>query len=196
MDVTSAFKSEVFRPLTTVVIPGAVAVAPFVILVGYYVPVTFEFWDDHPAAVVSIITVAAIAAGLILDNIGTHIESQLFDEWLEKCRTGHKANWRTYLGLELKDELVGQRYLRGRVERLKFELSMGPALIIFAIGLTWLQIIYGIWRWPGFAVLFALLTASGLAMLYEAYKTACVLSDTRAVIIEAMKNKQPAKAAV
>jgi hypothetical protein len=78
MDVTSAFKSEIFRPLTTVVIPGAVAIGPYVILVGYYAPITFKFWDDHSAAVVATIVVAAIAVGLVLDNIGTHIEAKFF----------------------------------------------------------------------------------------------------------------------
>lgn len=189
MDVTSAFKSEIFRPLTTVVIPGSVAVAPYVILVGYYVPVTFKFWDDHPAAVVTVMVIAAIAAGLILDNIGTHIEAKFFDKWLEKRRLGHNAQWREYLGLELKDELIGQRYLRTKVERLKFELAMGPAVVAFAVGLAWLQFVYQMWRWPGFGALFVCLTLGVVYLLREAYKTARLLSDTRAIVLEAAKKR-------
>ena len=192
MDVTSAFKTEVLRPLVAIVIPGAFAIAPYTVLLGYYVPGTFDFWDDHPSAVVAIIVVAAIAAGLVLDDIGSHIESRYWDEKLEKAKPGHKQRWKEYLALELKDEVIGQRYLRGRVEWLKFELSMAPALLSFIAGLTWLQCIYHFIRWPGFAGLAAFFLALAAFLLRESFVTACLLAETREIILTAMaKKNQP-----
>ncbi len=113
MEITPAFKSEVFRPLVTIIIPGAFSIAPYIILTGYYIPKTFDFWDAHPAAVVGIVLVATIAADLILDDLGSHIETKYWDERLERVEPGHKERWKDYLALELKDELIAQRLVPG-----------------------------------------------------------------------------------
>jgi len=186
MNIGDAFKSEVVRPLTTVVVPGSIAVAPYVLVLGHYVPLVFSFWTAHPSAFVALIAISIFTAGLVLDNFGTHYEVSFIDRRLQKCDATHDETWRAYLGLRIKDEFVGQRYLRLKVERLKFELSMAPAMLSFAIGLFWLQCLHEIWRWPGFILLFAVLLLGAYYFLREAHKTACVLADTRKILVKAV----------
>lgn len=186
MNVADAFKSEVIRPLTTIVVPGAIAIAPYVLVLGYYVPLVFSFWTAHPSAFVTLVAITIFSTGLVLDNFGTHIEVSYIDRTLQKCDPKHDETWRAYLGLRIKDEYVGQRYLRQKVERLKFELSMAPAMLSFAVGLTWLQWLHGVWRWPGFVGLLGLLLLGSYYFLREAYKTACVLADTRKILVRAV----------
>ncbi len=66
MDFTSAFKSELFRPVVTLFIPGGVAAAPYFLLAGYYSPTTLKFWDDHPSTTVAVVVACIVAAGLVL----------------------------------------------------------------------------------------------------------------------------------
>ena len=43
VDFISAFKSELFRPLATLVVPGGVAIGPYVLVAGYYFPAVITF---------------------------------------------------------------------------------------------------------------------------------------------------------
>ena len=73
MDITSPFKSEIFRPLVTLVIPGAVALAPYILVVAYYFPEVVIFWNEHPSAFVAILVVSVVTTGLILENLGRRL---------------------------------------------------------------------------------------------------------------------------
>lgn len=74
MDLTSAFKSEVYRPLVTLVVPGATALAPYVILLRERQPALRQFWNDHTTAAFVVIALAAIAVGRFLETAGSRIE--------------------------------------------------------------------------------------------------------------------------
>jgi hypothetical protein len=137
MDLDKAVGNEVFKPLVSIVIPGAVAIAPYVLLAEHYISGTSVFWKAHDAAFVSIVVALAIAIGLMLEDLGGLIEFEIIDRLLDKKTKKHKANWKKYLQLKTKDEYVGQRYIRTVVTRLKFELSMAPALILLGIGIQW-----------------------------------------------------------
>lgn len=185
MDPTSAFKSEIFRPLTTVAIPGAVAFGPFVVITQYYLPVVTRFWKEHDGAFVSIVVICVLAIGLMMENIGALVEITI-DKRLQEKDTDHLTNWNKYLSLKLKDEIVGQRYLQGAVLRLKFELAMIPAVLFLGIGLAWIQVIHVPWTVGSFVVLIAFLSLLEVYLVYEAWLSACNLSAVRKVIIAAV----------
>jgi hypothetical protein len=190
MDVTSAFKSEVFRPLVTLVIPGAIAKAPFILVAAYYFPQVIVFWNEHPSAFVAIVVISVLAVGLVLENLGSFIEWNVFDELLDQRDPEHKANWERYLKLRLYDEIIGQRYLRQSLIRMKFELSMAPALFFFFCGLLWTNRLYHLWRTSRFIWLSLVILIIIALMLFEAYRSARNLARTRALIIDATNERK------
>ena len=185
MDFIAALKNEVFRPLVTLVIPGAIAIGPFILVAAYYFPQVTNFWDEHPSAFVAILIISILTVGLVLENLGSFLEWNIFDEILDRRDPEHKANWERYLQLWLNDEIIGQRYLRQNLTRLKFELSMVPGLFFFFCGLLWANRLYHLWRTSRFIWLSLVILIVTVLMLFEAYRSARTLARTRSLIIEA-----------
>ena len=184
MDITAPFKSEVLRPITTWVIPGSIAIAPYVLVLAFHVPQVASFLKASPSAAAAVITICVLSAGLILDNFGSSIESGWWDRLLQRRYPNHLNDWHRYLKLRINDEIIAHRYLKTILMRMKFELSMAPALLIFWIGLSWLNWIYGIWLVRGFVFITILIFAGVLYFLRSSYTSARVLSRLRAAILD------------
>jgi hypothetical protein len=189
MDILDAFKSEVFLPLVTLIVPGAIAIAPYPIVTGHYVPKVQLFWNEHSSGFVAILVVSVIASGLILENIGSLIESHLWDRKIGNQDKTHSATWNSYLKLETSDEIVGQRYLRTIPVRLKFELSMIPALLFLWLGLLWVNCLYHMWSLWGFALVTVFVFALNGYLWFESYSSAKNIALIRKLMVEAVKEK-------
>jgi hypothetical protein len=185
MDVTSGLKSEILRPITTVLVPGALAVGPYVAVAGYYAPAVRTFWNDHPTAFSTIAVFCILAAGLVLEDLGSLIESKLWDPILKRRDSRWKSTWDAYRQLSLKDDAIGQRYLDTILGRLKFELSMGPSLVFLTIGVGWMNSLWQFWPCSGYASFAAFtLTLAGY-LLWESFNSTLVLAETRSLLVEA-----------
>src|SRR5687768_6255447 len=123
MDFVSAVKNDAFGPILTYIIPGAVATAPYIGVVASYFEQVNNFGKQHPASFTIVATLVVILAGALLEEIGTRVE--LFWD-----RLIPNPNWERYLKLHLKDDVIGQRYLRRILIRMKFELSLVAAMPI------------------------------------------------------------------
>ena len=185
MDLSSAFKSEVFRPLVTLVIPGATALAPYVLLLRGAHQEVRNFWNDHTTSAFLITGLASVAVGLLLEGLGARIE-QRWDARLERTTGKHVSTWYRYLTLTLPAEPIGQRYLRTVTLALKFELAMAVAIPVMFVGLLW-------WDWRndimslGNAILLGLLCLLLTAYLvYESWCSAKVLGRVRAELVAAI----------
>src|ERR1700733_7814336 len=79
-----------------------------------------------------LLALACIAAGLLVEDIGSRIESRFLDKRLgtQPGFSTHSDEWNQYLRLVFKAEPVGQRYLRAILLRFKFEL--GTAIALFS----------------------------------------------------------------
>ena len=190
MDIVSGLRSELFRPFAVYIVPGSIAVAPFIILSRHYFTSIATFGKEFPSLIVAIIIVSVVAAGLILEAVGARIECWL-DKIVNRRFPDSKMQWGEYLSLYLNDEIVGQRYLRTVVMHMKFELSCAPALVAHAIGLVWINHIdamafekLSVW----WVVLPILLVA--VYLLWESLSSARVAAITRAIIIKASVAKQ------
>lgn len=128
MDLEKAASNEVFRPLVSIAVPGGIALAPYVIVAEHYITDIATFWHDHDAAFTAIIIGLVLAVGLMLEDVGALIEIG-FDSLLEWKKKNQFENWQKYLKLRTKDEYIAQRYIRTLVTRLKFEMSMAPAIV-------------------------------------------------------------------
>lgn len=183
MDPTAAFRNEVFRPLVTLVVPGATALAPYVILLRVRQFEVRQFWNDHTTSAFLVTALAAITVGLILEGVGARIETA-WDARLDKQVKGHTDTWYKYLRLTLVSEPIGQRYLRTITLALKFELAMAAALPLMYVGLLWLDRSIDLFGWKGAFIIGMLVAVLTAYLLYESWSSSKVLSRVRQELVE------------
>lgn len=189
MDPTSVLKNEIFRPLTSLVVPGSVALAPFILLCQNYSQGIQGFATKNQGAYAVVLFIAVLFAGLVLEDIGGHLEVRIADQLeasdkLNAVSPTHKEIWHSYVKLNTQDQIIGQRYLRTIVTRFYFELSATPALVIFLLGFHWLN-----FRLPfissGGSIVVSVIVFALIYFLYtEAKRSASVLSTLREAIID------------
>ncbi len=101
----------------------------------------------------------------------------------------HRETWEAYLGLTLRDEIVGQRYLRTVLLRMKFELAMVPALAGGVAGLLWLNAVQHFWPFHE-----AWLWGGGVALIayfaWESFDSARLMGATRLIVVRAVRRGQ------
>ena len=188
MDYSSILKSEIFRPFTTVFIPGATALWPiFPIIVNTSKIEKLDVFENSGIFGIGFV-IFSISLGLIFDSIGSNIEAVWDRIWNRKTKT-HLKNWNDYLQLKIKNEFVGQRYLQTRVLLLKFELSMIPAGLLMAylcsvgmnIGQFPASYYFYIFKWIGLIL--------ALIMAIESFFSVRLLDKIRKQILDAVKNE-------
>jgi hypothetical protein len=187
MDFTSSLKSEIFRPFSILIIPGAVDIFPYIFVLWNTYPNAAIFVEKYPSHTIVLFLIAVVAIGLVLEDFGSFFESLVYDKILNKQDPDHLKNWHKYLGLAFEIEPVGHRYIRTIVLRLKFELSFAFACILFWLGLLWLKILDILIIPMGFLYLSIILFLIVAYLFWEGYSSAKVLSETRRDIIERMR---------
>ena len=191
MDPTSPLKADVLRPFATLVVPGAFAVGPWFYVVAQQSTKVMRFWMEDTYVAILLGLVAAIAAGLMLENIGAKLE-HAWDGVVDKKCPNQMKRWNNYLKLSGIDDLVGQRYLRTIVLRMKFELAMGPAILIgwtAICALNWTQSL-----WPVENVYRGALVMLIVVwwLLGESRNSAMLADEVRTLILEAKGCLPPA----
>ena len=182
MDLSSTFKEEVYRTIVVVLIPGGLALSPFLMTAFISNDHLSEFYGNHPNFSAFLLVTCAIAAGLIIENFGSCLEKEI-DQRLERDNPKHMSDWWAYLSVTFEKEPIGQSYLRTILLRLKFELSMFFSLIIFSIGLIITSAILCTFN---LYILFAIVLATPLAfyLKHEAYNSCKLLAKVRAKLIK------------
>jgi hypothetical protein len=133
----SAFTSEVFRPLVTLLIPGAIAIST------WFVGLVWQFYDlqtlvhNNHAEVGLVLGLAMTFVGLVLEDMGARVETR-WDARKDKQNGTHVDNWYAYLRTAFKADPIGRRYVRTLVLRLKFELGIAFAMLSAGVGILWL----------------------------------------------------------
>ena len=184
MSVESFLKDEVFQPLATTIVPGALALGPYVLIAAYYVHPVAEFWEAHPNAFVTILAILVIAAGLLCEDLGSEIEVRWLDRKMKNRDAKFQERWDKYLQLVLEDSRVGKKYLKSVLLRFKFELAMIPAVITLTIGLTWLNAIYIYLAWRNFIFVALFFLVLVVFLCCEANQGVVVLDNTRKQLLE------------
>jgi hypothetical protein len=133
-ELFSAFGSEVFRPLVTLVVPGSIAVSTFFIGLLQQFHEFNDLVSKNHAESAFVLLLVVLVAGLIIEDIGARLET--FLDWIANWRTkgSHNDEWNAYLRLAFKTEPGGRRYLRTLVVRLKFELGTAIGLVFALVG--------------------------------------------------------------
>lgn len=134
MDFTSALKPDIFRSFAIYICPGITAVAPWLYGVIWPDGLWRLLYGTGTLVSASILIFCGLTAGLILEELGGHIEMHL-DEKLEKNEKtkGVSALFWLYLRTPSNPSIVADKFLSATVTRFKFELSMMPALVVAAV---------------------------------------------------------------
>jgi hypothetical protein len=189
-ELFSVFGAEVFRPLVTLVVPGALAASSwFVVLVERSANIRHLVAGNHVETAL-LLLLATLSLGLVIDDIGTRVEVGILDRRLDKETSGrHTKDWQAYLCCVFPPELVGRGYVRTLVLRLKFELGAAIGTVFGALGLAFTQMpcTYFI---SVFLLAVALVTYLGIL---EAPATHRVLSRTRSVLLASTTDSQNAR---
>jgi hypothetical protein len=124
---------DLTRSLLVILLPGAVAVAPW--LAWLLVKTDAGLKAEYQPIAQAFAFGCAVIAGLICETLGTWQEAA----WDKKRETSlHVSqNWFDYLARHIDPEPVAYRYLSRRATTLYFELSMMMAMMPFALG-SWL----------------------------------------------------------
>ena len=119
------------RSLLVVLIPGSIAVAPWLLALVQHTSATLGLDQYRPLSYVLLFACAAVA-GSVFEGLGTFVEVH----WDKKREATYavRENWFKYLSRTFDNEPVGYRYLSRRATTLYFELSMMFAVPIFAVG--------------------------------------------------------------
>ena len=200
MNVSDVLSREFFRPFATIVVPGAVAILPYVFVFNHWIPIIEETWQESSVSFSLGFFVFTIAMGLILEDLGAKIELT-WDKKLNKKAPNeyHFYTWYKYLELkyEATKEPIGQHYLRTVLLRMKFELSFGLALILCVIGFIWLYylkdciLITDCLPWYEITLSALIPIVVSIWLLRESYLGAEVLGEIRSMLVH---GKTPEKA--
>lgn len=135
----SAFTSEVFRPLATLLIPGAIAVSTWLIALMWHFVALRQLASNNQTETSLIMFLAMTFAGLVLEDVGSHFEVWLDHRADEKHSGEHTICWNRYLRQAFVVDPIGRRYARTLVLRLKFELGVAFGMMSAGLGLLWLD---------------------------------------------------------
>ena len=203
MDVESALKDQFFRPLIRTIVPGAIATAPWVEWVATSVSRVDGFRQAQPLGFILLAGIVAIAAGLVLEDLGSRIETALDDWGSGRVRDGeqpgsveHRDCWDAYLALGESTRTHADDYLDSILLRFKFELSMVPALISCAIGLETLFVAVPE-PVPVSIVVASVVIPAGVALYlwFETRASWSLLHRIRSEIVRAARSNAPTAAA-
>jgi hypothetical protein len=190
MDLAAPLKPDVLRPILTLVVPGAIGLAPFLGLATIWFPAMEWFADEHRYVTGGMIALAVLALGFLLEDLGTVLEHKLIDPGLESTHPDLKNEWKRYLQLELGDEIIGQRYLRTKFTQLKFELTLLISIVLGWAGLSMLQALRNILPDVQYVVSGAVVLAAVVLLCKAATTTADLLAGTRTTILQAVADRE------
>jgi len=177
MNMTSIFEREVFRPIAITLVPGTIALTPFIFLFHNYFPNVYKILSNQPTITGLLLILISIAVGLILEDVGSLIEVIIW--YFVKESDDDDNNWYKYLRVAFKSEPIGNKYIGNIVLRMKFENSFAPALVLLCCGIVWLRILDQIKSSCLTAWLVLVLFLVAIFLIYESYSSAKLLKRLR-----------------
>jgi drug/metabolite transporter (DMT)-like permease len=172
------------RSLLTVLIPGLIAVSPWILALVRNTTATHGY-GEFAAMGNALVFASAVVAGAICEGIGSHVEHR-WDQVRESAYQV-KENWYTYLSRNFSNEPVGYRYMSRMVTTMYFELTMMLAVPMFSLGAC----VLAVFRFPdlAFPLIPSVLLVGVIATAYfhwQAKSTHKVLCITRKELNERM----------
>jgi|GEM_PF-1319775 len=197
MEKLSSLSISFDRVLIQLVMPGVVAIITWIpVILGdcsglvkllEHHSTTKQFLTSNFITSISTLILIGLIVGMILENLGSLIESRIIDKILSRKDANFYTTWFKYLRLNFDgNEPIGQRYISSIILRLKFELSFSLAIGSFTIGLISLNHNHEIFPWTCknefFFYVFPFIVA--IYLLVEAYQSAKIIAKVRKELVE------------
>jgi hypothetical protein len=138
MNFFAAFQSEVFRPLVTLLIPGALAISSWLVALCWRFPKLREAIAAHSTESYLTLFLVVTAVGIIIEDFGAKIEICFDTEANKKTDDKFDKEWFAYLATAFVADPIGRGYARTLVLRLKFQLGIMLASMVTGVGIGWL----------------------------------------------------------
>lgn len=192
MDKLTSLNLSFDRILIQIIVPGLTAIFPYFLLFLNHHPKAKDYFYNNQSVTITAITLISLIAGMLLENFGGRFEVCYLDWRIQKRNSDFDVIWNKYLSISYKDEPIGQRYLRNILLRLKFEISMGIAMIPMMKGLLILN--YQLHIFESFYLTLLLMvlmpvTISIYLLFYEARSSSLILDKTRRLLVENFNNQ-------
>lgn len=179
------------RSVLTILIPGLIAICPWLLVIAPNPPAMGVF-DKYGTLASALVFCAATVAGSIFERWGAWLESR----WDKEREAEHnvKENWIKYLCHQVDKEPVAFRYLSRLKTSLYLELGMLFAAPLFFVGSG--EIFRTAWCYSPSTASGAAVTASGAAVgaaIYfytQARDTHLLLCTTRAEVNARLKTRE------
>lgn len=84
MDLAAGLRSEIVRPLLTLVTPGALALGPYLVQARRLAPGLRDYLESHRTVGFLAALLSVLAAGLFLETLGAQIEAGIVDRQIRK----------------------------------------------------------------------------------------------------------------
>ena len=129
MDLTSTVRSDALPAVGRMLVPGALAAAPYVAL-AWGPPHNLKlFIDANQGISTAAAALLVVSVGLVVESFGSYAEYFAVD----RCHRDQKAmlaEWKRYLQIAWETEPIGQHYLRKVLTIFKFELNLCVAAVL------------------------------------------------------------------
>ena len=176
------------RVIIQVIIPGMLFNLPYAVLFLEKYPETKQFFIINPTIMLTAYSVSSLITGMLIENFGSLIEARFYDRINDREFKNYNDIWNKFLLLVYEgNEPIGHRYLRNIVLRMKFELSIGIALIFLSLGFVILDFhINLVHSKLTKLILFYLIpiSISIYLLVFEAYNSSKVLARTREMLVK------------
>lgn len=158
------------RSLLVILIPGAVALAPWVLISVHAWPFLANHYQEYPFFVNGLLFGFVVILGTFFETLGAKFE----ETWDEKRNEKYQVmeNWYKYLSRSIYPEPVANRYMGRLVTRMYFGLSMVSATLVFALGCVALALTFeNMWILVGSVVVVVVGVALSVFFEWEANET-------------------------
>lgn len=139
MDLTSSVRTDALPAVGSLLVPGAVASAPYIALLWGPPHHLKAFVEAKEGVSTAAAVLLVVGLGFLIESIGSYVEYYLIDR-RHQDRDAMIARWREYLRIAWQVEPIGQHYLRRVLTIFKFELNMLVAAIASIPGLIALRL--------------------------------------------------------
>lgn len=190
IDILSTLKGEYSRTLVLIVIPGAIALQPFAVIIYDHCNPTKIFISQLLIYASILYLISSIFIGFVIQDIGARIELFLDRIYCKNPKEyeAYQDRFTSYLFNKREEEYIVTHYYRAMLIRLKFELHTVVAILFY-----WLAMIakfallnYKI-DWNKTISLLIISFCTLIYLLWEASKGVETLDDYRKLINQKFK---------
>lgn len=164
---------DLTRSFLTIILPGVVAIAPWMLLIVAENPSAGELYKDWQVPFHVLAFSVAVMVGAVIEGFGSWFECRWdlqvsAEAEPEPAKDWVSRDWHAYLAREHADkEPVVYRYLSRKVTTLYFEIGMMCAVPVSLIGVGVLVLTQGKFHWC--VPLLAVVSAVGLFLLFHRF---------------------------